>query len=159
MSFAIGLLSLAATSLNPAELGLIDAPGLELQIRKQLKVAQGDALFVRATVDGVPVHGFQIVVRRSAQGERLFVRPSGAPTRFDRLGAGRCRQSRHGKRRAPKRRPYAMTMRRKPGDTAQPTAPGSFATRACCRFISFTKRRPFRCGVMRASSMRSAAPS
>ena len=87
MSFAIGLLSLAATLLNPAELGLTDAPGLELQIRKQLKVAQGDALFVRATVDGVPVHGFQIVVRRSAQGERLFVRPSGAPTRYDRLGS------------------------------------------------------------------------
>ena len=157
MSFAIGLLSLAATLLNPAELGLIDAPGLELQIRKQLKVAQGDALFVRATVDGVPVHGFRSScdARRRASGCLSVPRaPLHALTAW---GAGRCRQSRHGKRReeAP---PVSYDDAAQAGDTAQPTA-WLVRDEGLLPVSSFIKRRPFRFGVMRASSMRSAAPS
>ena len=122
-------------------------------------MAQGDALFVRATVDGVPVHGFQIVVRRSAQGERLFVRPSGAPTRFDRLGSWSLSAEQAwqaARAEAPPVRYDDAAQARRHSATYRAWL---VRDQACCRFISFTKRRPFRCGVMRASSMRSAAPS
>ena len=86
MNTLISLFALSSSLLNPTDFGLADTPGLQFEVRKQMQVAHGDAVHLVAKVDGITVHGMQIVVRRSNQGETLFIRRAGVPKRFDRLG-------------------------------------------------------------------------
>ena len=86
MNILISVLLLGAVAVSPVELGIPSVQGLELELRKQMRVAHGDALFVQAKLDGLPIHGAQIIVRRSAQAEPLFIRRDGFPERFVRLG-------------------------------------------------------------------------
>ena len=86
MNTLISLFALSSSLLNPTDFGLADTPGLQFEVRKQMQVAHGDAVHLVAKVDGITVHGMQVVVRRSNQGEILFIRRAGVPKRFDRLG-------------------------------------------------------------------------
>jgi hypothetical protein len=77
------LIALLASSTTTPSIG---APGVashllpHLMQRRIVRLRQGDAQFLELRIQGQPVRDFQIVVRRNAQGETLFVRqPKHAP--------------------------------------------------------------------------------